>query len=214
MQRKATEKPGIVTDGLVLWLDGLDKGSVLNHWIDKVSSKDFTIYDSDIFEDSIYFKGTNTSYAAANAPIGNYTYEGATLELVFKTRMFGVLFTQNARSSDHCFSVGPYGDNLVWANISRPVYKLPINYKKNVTVSIQADKAYANLSKMGKGGTDKWDTAHIPSKTVRLGNRNLNLPFSGHLYAVRYYNRQLTEAEILQNQQYDIDTYFGGVIPE
>ena len=197
-----------IRDGLVLWLDGIEKGNNSDAWTDKINNHIFT-NNGCVFKDNcVEFtngKLTNTSFVAPSSNSG-------TIELVFycdDSIAAQVIFMPKSGQSGIGF--GMFSDDRVYINA---VTSTPKRYPWNVvkptvisSVSLSNSRGYVNgVSKSKYSTPDSYNTylAYADSYN-NIGNREPGhaAQFVGSLYSLRIYNRILTQNEILHN--YTID---------
>lgn len=190
-----------VMNGLVLWLDGIDKGPDNTAWVDKVSGYSFTNHGATFNTDNVSFDGDDylneSTFVAPHVTVG-------TIEVCFNdegtsSRMFFLPKTQGSLSCGIYVTGGT--NKLIWScNNSRPMY-VPVPQKG--TVSVSTARAIANGSAMTASGNDYWG----PSSENRIGRASNTYYYKGKIYSIRIYNRKLTEAEVLNNLAVDNERF-------
>ena len=217
---------GYVTDGLVAYWDGIDNtrsghSSSTTTWEDLVGNYDLTQAEvGGTWEpNAILFNKTNF-----NGLYGDtlWTYsENATIEIVLapniaNSTMTGAVFdrsdTTMSASQYDSRRVMVYSDNTIGffghsaytydnaAGTITDIRKLVATYSGFNVVKAFANNIQLSLSNK----THNFGFSGNPQ--IRVGSQNFSVnsyPFSGRIYAMRVYNRQLTDAEISQNFAYD-----------
>ncbi len=215
-----TETDDYIKEGLVLYLDGINntgKGhdNTTNVWKDlSGNSNDATLqnYDSPTWDSkSLLFNGVN-QYAqiltpSNNIPIGESPY---TIEVVFKSNNLnvsnglfniGVFYVQ---TKGNAFRTSGKGlDNYYWSN------------DLIVQCNLQEKRIYNGLT-LNSGNKRKiylnseLQKEDVATVNTELGNVTVGLTYpplkeylNGNIYAVRVYNRGLTESEIKHNFEID-----------
>lgn len=184
-----------VQDGLVLWLDGIDKGEENNAWVDKINGHSF-INNGAIFNpDHIYLDGAsflqNSSFDGISAGVG-------TIEVVCEFENFAstsVLFM----GKSGCLSLGVYQQRYCWsAGVSYATYGG--GSAAAGSISISGARALRNGLALTASSADNWTG---PNPYNWIGRRNSGSYFKGKVYCIRIYNRQLTMDEVMANLSID-----------
>ena len=186
-----------VTDGLVLWLDGIEKGGT-SEWVDKVGGHVFTNNGATFNNDHVAFDGddflTNTSFSPPSSGSG-------TIEVVYDNGAFGtasgMLFAGKTRSG-LCFYVSS-AKNVIFSIGATSRNKLVATVARSST-SISNARRYENGVAMRTNGSD-YCTGQ--NNTNHIGRRSTGNYYTGKIYCIRIYNRQITEAEMLENLAVD-----------
>lgn len=185
-----------IKDGLVFWLDGIDKGGVDGKWIDKVGGIVFTP-DGDVEW------GNNYVFGKLSAAKGvGYPYRESTIEFVLENRLnydrsvlwfnSGVCGCICGGSAGNFILIGQcYGNGLGYNDAY-------IRQAGTHCLSVNANIALHNLAVVGKPTpTDYWnnraDYAVVSSEAT---------PYVA-VHSIRIYDRLLTEAEMRYNQKVD-----------
>ena len=199
-----------IQDGLVLWLDGLDRGGVAGQWIDKISGNICTLSGAYTEQnDSIYFSGglgEFDSYVDVLKDSG--TVEAVVRRIAADSSSKPILTMHDDRlgasiyrhQSDEISRMRYYchsGSLSSWL--------FPIS-TANYTISGSSDIGIAN----GIEGQLNTDTSWV-SKGKLLAARGTGTAFIGEICSVRVYNRKLSKKEILHNQKIDNKLYNLGI---
>lgn len=205
-----------VTDGLVLWLDGINKGNDNTKWTDLVSGIVFNgvAVASDCFGPDYVQIGSNANTVYQNADFVGPSVDNGTIEVVYESDDIntGQIILLSPRNENFAFAF--YGGDIVWVSavegstISRPrVSNAPVFG----SVSISANSKFINGVSANTGNNDiVWYNAYqayeglMTSIGRRLTNQGFRYnQFKGKIYCIRIYNRQLTQAEVLANYAVD-----------
>ena len=192
---------GYITDGLVLHLDGIDKGTTdTTKWVDLVGGKVFNLYNCTIGNNYVQFNGS-TSYGLYS---GTWSCPDTTIEVIASSLSSSIGFAYAERS-------GMFG-----ALTSSYFYFRYATGVNNGAVAKAGLCNSANSSAAVINGVD-WTTALMPSNyggnssagVVCLGKRDTTSPnfFYGKIYAIREYNRKLTVDEMIANQKIDNERF-------
>ena len=193
-----------ITDGLIFWLDGINRGGVAGQWTDLIGGKTFTLYNVTENEDCVTF--SNQGYGICNGAISS-NWETETLEFAVKSigitsRCFlcqpntspsGIGFiTQN---SGYQFNININGERQAIWNANSGVRMLSANNSFAVINGTQKTK---------KTSTDSW--AGNQTNNTYLCCRmttSMSRYFGGTVHSVRIYNRHLSVEEMQANQAVD-----------
>lgn len=204
--------PQYVKDGLVFWLDGIDKGEGADTWVDKVGGHVFTNHGAVFNPDHVYLDGN--AYLVGSTTQLFPTTESGTIEVVFKRESeFGVIIvpptggTSATTVSQLSFGfISGYG--LMWSNkTNRPKYSDNLAWG---SVSISLARALGGGEALTQNGSSYLSlTSNSPAY---IGKRNYSStnPFTGKIYCIRMYDRQLTEEEVLHNLAVDNQRFYLG----
>ena len=189
------EELSYITDGLVFHLDGIDKGETQGAWTDLISG---TVFEGTAESQSNCFFFNNTYLSNSSFSLGaNSDY---TVEICYKetVNQNGVLFCSGNNSTGNIF-VAPHLQLYMQKGRS---YKYDRVINTKYSLSINAERCIQN---MVEKSYNKVGSAYVNSRT-NIGCRysgGYNIFFMGYIYSIRVYNRNLTEAEILNNQKVD-----------
>jgi len=209
-----------IADGLVLNLDGKNRGGTAGHWVDLIGNNDFEIQGT--FEenaDNIDFKGS--AFAVVEG-VGSYTTLAATLEAVANQASWSSPQTYQPIAMSNCrggIIVGTVlrsGSSYGYPSYCRAVSAANVtNYKSpDLDGSYTANNIHSIVRYGGNiklDGVAKANTNHVPfaypdSVTLgsfELGGYSITRSFNGKIYAVRLYGRVLTADEMAQNLKVD-----------
>lgn len=220
---------GYVTSGLVLHLDGLNQGGTSGKWIDSVGNKEFVLTGATAASNGVLFdeEGEMGVYNGTNP---EWMYTGCTIEVCL-TALSGfnttnrVLFGNGVDSGIAAIYSAPSGSTKGWAFgvWSHTSYTDLGNTSKRadsdtisgaITLSMNAERLVKNGStNTGTLLQTRLGVAKNVALTVggmlRTGDTLSDATFFANatIHEVRIYNRQLSEAEMLQNQRYDNERY-------
>ena len=227
---------GYVTDGLIAYWDAIDNtgsshDSSATSWIDKVNGYVFNFqktgghaWNADSLQLSSGHRGLNTPSRYWETPT-NCTIEYVLESNGTKNQVCGMFDPDSTASSmptaTDARQLVLYTDGTIgFKATSSTTWSLPsgvtalIGVRKAVAVytDYTVDRAYVNNIPLSL--SDKTHSyGQFGPNNFRLGewqptSSSNTAPFYGKIYAVRVYNRALTEAEITQNYNYDV-TRFG-----
>ena len=207
-----------VQDGLIACWDGIENAGTGVHdgsatvWKDVVGGYEFALTGVTVDDDRMTFAGTTSSYGTLDAAGGTATFGAArngTMEIVYASRTGSGTQILLQSTSDIGLAFGFYNSSTVipytsggatatkylftsgsWTNL------VAVRYTSGAPAS-----AIANGSAMISSGKDTWGN---PGSVTFIGKRASDAAaFSGSIYCIRLYSRQLTDAEIAANQAID-----------
>ena len=214
-----TSTDNYIQDGLILHLDGINKGSE-NGWVDLINNREFTENGNVTKDSSSYiFDGSINTYLQYNiSDFPTFTQDNSTIEICYKlenndTKYYYIIGSGKRNTYNPLLYVN--NTQITW-NEDGHVYG---NYKDGnndsilfhnnpIILSINGDRCMANGINIGEllDSTDYWDPNNGTMR-YRIGSAAgggaSKHPFNGHIYSIRFYNRKLTQAEQLHNQQVD-----------
>ena len=220
-------QPSYVQDGLVLHLDGINRGGVSGHWKSLVTYNngsgfndyiDFTLTDATESSDHVSFNGT-TSKGIANVASLDIPANGGTIEVCLKN---GELIDEMM-----CVLHNAYGRNICFS-----VFKLSGYYYLSMCTGGSTQASSENTAAQTSNSSDllqgsysceidsfKHNGVDFSYRQPRVQNTDASSYLSlmyrhrsdsdayakGDIYSIRVYNRQLTDSERAQN--YAADQY-------
>lgn len=211
-----------ISDGLVLNLDGSDRGGTSGHWVDKVEGYDFTL-GSGATEQSngVQFDAANEWGTCNDATLLSLlpSYTEGTIEIVF-TSLSG--FSNTLRTLVKPSEAGKIGAAIATQG-TKFCYGVDSSSSElaRTLVSAVSDPSLhiisANAARLVQNQTVS--TAAVTTANV-LPNRLSALAVGGAavagssdtwamavIHSVRIYDRQLSESEMLHNQALDLAKY-------
>ena len=196
MNPKGGEELAYVTDGLIFHLDGLEQGNTADAWTDLIDGVVFT-GTATSQSDSFYFNNTYLSNTSFTLPSNT----DCTLEIVYNetVKQNGIVFCSGGGSAGNIF-VAPYFQQYMQRGVKYP-YSRVIGTK--YTLSLNAERCYQNGNAVSSNGTSASYSTSRTNIGARYYNSAYQIFFIGYIYAIRVYNRNLTQAEILNNQKVD-----------
>lgn len=220
-----------ISDGLVLNLDGTDRGGTSGHWIDKAADYDFTLgtgateQTKGVQFDANGEWGTCLNQALSNVLPG---YDVGTIEVCF-TPLSGFSATNTPRTmflADQAAKVCAIYANYTTSGITffhgAGGYS-QANEIENCKRTIPAidsglQRISANTARLVQNGV--LNSNGTSSGSMQYSNNGIGVMVGGRsgssvsdapamavIHAVRVYSRQLTESEMLHNQAIDLAKY-------
>ena len=200
-----------ITDGLVFYLDGINKGGNSNKWTDLIGGRYFT-YNSTyctVKEKSVYMNGKGGLIGSSPMDFSS----AGTVECCFNRPSAGgcVVFMPKG-TSYLAFLVT--GAGYAYKPSSNPANQYPVTRVPILTCSLHGSFGMLNGTKLTTRNTNYYNTNNTTYAT--LGSRGSNgYPMTGDIHSLRIYNRQLTEAEMLFNQKVDNERFeLGLTLPD
>lgn len=189
-----------IQDGLVFQLDGINKGNISTRWTDLVGGKYFTLNEhSIVHDDCIEMDGAG--YISQNSTAVNSPGASSTIEVCLDgTNDIGCVYIPNS-SAGISFMIYTYGYTYKPASTGNNQYR-PGTKLGKFTGSFNHSHCLVNGSPITSKGADNWNANNSVS-TIGGRNNGRAYYYTGKIYAIRIYNRQLTDAEMLYNQRID-----------
>lgn len=228
---------GYVDDGLVLHLDCQSRGNVENHWIDLVNEIDFALTNVTVGTDNGMTFGSGSYGIANGVENGvalGVPYTQGTIEVVVKNFSFANKATpfKSAEEGGIAFSAWNYGDPLVTGFVmtcsmnTATTNKVLKNDSIPSTISgyFGMNQLRAVVNGVTVGDSPNQDGYVLSTESAACSfssqneggkmvigrsqnNYNTSAWMSGTIYAIRVYNRQLSDAEMKQNYNVDKSKY-------
>ena len=190
------EELSYISDGLVFHLDGIDKGDTAGAWTDLINGTVFT-GTAVAQSDSFFFENTYLSNSSFVLPANtDHTVELCYVETVSQN---GVLFCSGNNAKGNIF-VAPYFTMYMQ---SFNMYKHDRVINRKYTISFNGERCIQNGSSKAYQRVGSNYTNGRTNIGARYYGGNYQLFFRGNVYAIRVYNKTLTEAEIRNNQKVD-----------
>lgn len=198
-------KDGYIQDGLIFHLDGINRGTTdPTKWIDLVGGVEFS--GADGWGDNYRICSSTTAMTTTNMSEPNI--RNCTVEFVFYTdsnagnqHLWESRVKNGQNTPNPC--IGKYSANYLLTNALNykrtiPVTTMPLS--TNHCISYDVSKAIVDGVVVSMGTVDFYygNNDGVTTTIARL---------SGKLYAIRFYNRLLTEDEILHNQRIDNERF-------
>ncbi|MBO7510966.1 MAG: hypothetical protein J6T35_07260, partial [Bacteroidales bacterium] len=204
-----------IQDGLVFFLDGKDfvAGQA---WVDKIGNVAFTMTDCTKDGDGVRFNGAS-SHGNRNSTL-DFPCQSYTIEMVVKLEKavnaaadsvvvfnsgpsggfaLGMSYNDNRHLRTYTNQVATQNANIAYEAPAVGTHRYSLN--KNVSV-LNGEKLVSNSYAMAN-----WAVAD--GATIGSNYSGTNWFFKGVIYAIRVYNRLLTEAEMKENQFFDAINY-------
>lgn len=233
-----------VQDGLVFHLDGIDKGNVADQWTDLIGGVAFPNHGATAL-DNCWQLGGDSQYLGVSQKTGadlTFSPQNCTIEFVYQNNssdpsMIAHLGKQNSNILT-CIYVNPNSNGWIngvyvdgsgtqnqdgtWTN--GHVYAYPKDKatdKLPHTISLNKTRAFADGIQLSSSGANHWGGngggRYIGCASSYSGS-NVPTPqyfANGKVYAIRIYNRILTQEEMLNNQRVDNARFeLGLTLPE
>ena len=186
-----------ITNGLIFWLDGINKGSNDNSWIDLIGGIVFTGTDVTSTEYGWSFNGSTSYFLSDSVLTGTADY---TVEVCFKPNNTNTycLFMCNKNTQNNVLFY-KNGNNITFSQYNN-TYPLTLSANQKYSVSLNLDNGLLNGTSVSKNsGTDYW----TGTNNFYIGRRSAGAYFSGEIYSIRIYNRKLSQSEQLTNFNID-----------
>lgn len=205
---------GYVTNGLVFFLDAL-RGFNGNTWTDIVGGKAFSMTDCAASGNGVVFNGTSSKGVydgTITTDCANETIETAVQCDFTKTQdiLCQPLTGNSLGISLRAVKINP--NEIAMATqlnaTQKSYYRYEQSASKERTIGARDGLCVVDKTKLISMSSSTPST--VVTTTIGARSRTaggFSSYFVGTIYAIRIYNRKLTEAEMKQNQQADIDRY-------
>lgn len=214
MAQRVEPEPQYVTDGIILWLDGINKGGTDGNWTDLVNGHVFTNRGCTVLSDGFSFDGVdddmmNSTFNTVTTPMDNTievvvsAVDATGVHAIFcagapagnkNTKRFYVAITTQlvclATTSSYP-TISTPTPAAVHSIVSCPDGGLYING----VAATPAANGYYNF----QGASNRIGSGYYPT-TVRHR-------FKGTIHAIRIYNRSLTAEEVAHNYALDLQRF-------
>jgi hypothetical protein len=195
-----------VRDGLVMYLDGIDKGSNSAGWSDLVGQSFFTYNEhSTPGADSVVMDGLGTIYSDYGAVVSSLT---GTIEICAQVLNFvNETYIYTGGGGNNVLSIWVHTKGLGFQRENNANGYNILKFDNFTTLAVQPFTASLQysvgyLNGVVNNGTqaDGWNNNNI----IRIGGfNNASARCNVKIHSIRIYNRQLTQAEMLANQRED-----------
>ena len=197
-----------ITDGLIFWLDGINRGGVSGKWIDLIGGKEFTLYNCAENDDNVQFAGNANSYGLCSGAISNdwnnETLEIATSRGTFKNKC--LLCPPTINGATGIGYITPQSSANIWICLSGAQDPcIPATTASRYSLSKNGG-VIDGVSKT-RQNTDSWG-ANNTGNTYLGKRQNDTKAFEGKMFSVRIYNRKLSDAEMKANQDVDVLRFY------
>lgn len=185
-----------ITDGLIFMLDGIEKGNVEGTWKDLIGGITFTNNNVTSTEYGWSFNGSSSSFYSTTVLTGS---ENHTVEVCFKPKTTGTycVFACNNQTANNMMFYKS-NSNIVFLQ-RKNIYSLSLSANTPQSVSLNLNQGLHNGSAKSKSSsTDYWNNSNF-----WVGRRATGNYFNGEIYAIRFYNRRLTQEE--QSHNFNVD---------
>lgn len=197
-----------IKNGLVFWLDGLNRGGVTGEWEDLIAGKVFTLTNCTEYSNRVTFNGS-TSYGEAAGGVW-YDQANATIEVaISNTAEKTAVFIHPSNGNNYGLSLF-FGTNnsmqTVCANTSYQGTVFKPGYTKKTYSGTMTSCVAGKTQITNTAGKANW--AVNSTGKMLLGKRANGTYFlGGSIYGVRIYNRKLSVSEMKANQAVDFARY-------
>lgn len=200
MMGPKTDPSEYISDGLVLWMDGINKGNIENAWVDQISGHVFEGINNPTFGDNcVLFDKTKQQYFRNNSFIPPQSIVG-TIEVVYE--ITNVNATSPFFMSDKTGSIAFLATNNNAAiSINRSLYFTAFRIAKGSYSCISTRRLLNGVEMPSTGGDYLYpNNAAYNTIGVRLGRTDF---IDGKIFCIRIYDRQLSLTEQLRNYKAD-----------
>lgn len=189
-----------ITDGLVLWLDGINKGNTPDVWTDLISGYEYDAINGVVFNpDNVQLNGINQYLQ--NTSFDCPLLRDATIEVVCSAATSTqVLFA--SKNNSLCF--GFYYNNQT-SSVIRGIGAYN-NRRINPVLEAKGSFSISDANQLRNGRQAEYgneNNFNASNSFNFIGRRSKGSYLNGKIYCIRIYNRQLTLEEAISNYQVD-----------
>lgn len=186
-----------ITDGLIFMLDGIEKGENEGTWTDLVGGITFTNNNVINTDYGWSFNGRSSYFYSTSVLTGSSNH---TVEVCFKPNNTNTycLFICNKNTQNNVLFYKS-GNNITFSQYNN-TYPLTLSANQKYSVSLNLDNGLLNGSSVIKNSSTDYQ---IGTNNFYIGRRSAGSYFNGEIYAIRVYNRKLSQAEQLFNFNVD-----------
>ena len=197
-----------ITDGLIFWLDGLNRGGIAGQWKDLIGGNVFTLYNCTENSNRVTFNGS-TSYGEAAGGVW-YDKNNATIEVaISNTAEKTAVFIHPSNGTNYGLSLFFGANNSMQTVCANSTYQGTIfkpGYTKKTYSGTMTSCVAGKTQITSTAGKANW--AVNSTGKMLLGKRaNETYFLNGSIYGVRIYNRKLSVSEMKANQAVDFERY-------
>lgn len=206
--------PSYVSDGLVMWLDGIKNGtngaheSTLTTWVDQTGNGwDWTNGGSAVTQNSVVFNGESNNYLYRNYQ--SIPQNVAMVEIVAKKTRGGCIVTGFGRNYVGNMNIPSTGNNLVFHTSAGSGADKNTAFDFGTAGEIHSANSSGYLdgvaiTQFASSAAD-WQYEYPSIGKYRASDGTGDeYKFIGEIYCIRMYSRILTEQEILANYAADV----------
>lgn len=210
-----------ISNGLILNLDGTDRGGTSGHWIDKVDGYDFTLVGGATEQtNGVQFDATTEYGSCNNADLMNAipAYTSGTIEVCFTplSGFNGAIRTLVKPSENGKIGAAANSGSKFYHGVDEDRVEIARSLVSTISdTSLQVISACASRLMQNRAvSTASLELGKISANRLSAFMIGAGLPTgSGDttamavIHSVRIYSRQLTESEMLHNQAIDLAKY-------
>ena len=185
-----------IQDGLIFHLDGIYKGDNTNAWTDLVSGLYFPYVNGvSSLSKGVDFASVHSMFKATGSI--NWPFKDCTLEICVSSINNMMIFDSRPGQ----IALGVYAGRLLFGNLNNDSNSVSYTHgNESSTLSIQYGIGYQNGVNITAARNTFWIQG---GDGITLGSRGTTSNYTGIIYDVRVYNRNLTQDEVLHNYQID-----------
>lgn len=190
-----------IQDGLVFWLDGINKGNDPTAWTDLVGGIKF-VWNNSVVVQNDHIDTTSITQSLVGDKSALFPTNSSTIEVVVSmpNNTNGIVF-MGVANGNICFGMW---DNTLGLTTAPIVFHAQFYiFENNKIYSFSCSKSLVSQNKTNLSIVNSSYWSNADSNLYVGGRANNQLLFKGNIYCIRIYNRQLTEADVAYN--YDID---------
>lgn len=193
-----------ITDGLVFWLDGINKGKSSAGWQDLISKNVFPwIARTTQGENCVIFGDGSTNMENSNVAVFNASESTAEACGSKRSGRTYQMILYQAYTNGLLLSLD-LGNKMLTFKSKGNDGRYTVNIPSTFTVSANSNLAIVNSKKVTSQWASDWD---VRGDGTKIGARAGTHGYGGNIHCIRVYNRLLTEEEMLFNHQVDNERF-------
>ena len=199
-------EPEYIIDGLVFELDGMNKGSTADSWTDLIGGLVFTNNGATSIPNGWMISNSSSNNTLRNSDTINWDRTTSTIEVVYSTETESAQLIFSPSTSGSITMGLSSGSQFAISNessSSNKVLNSPINIRGTHTVSLNINCGVIDINNSMTVSSENLYFESGDYNDIGGMSTSSTNSFNGNIYAIRIYNRLLTEQEMTQNQRVD-----------
>jgi len=201
-----------IKDGLVLWLDGIQKGGVVNQWIDQISGYSFDAVNGVIFDENHVRLDASQQQWLENLDFVAPEYTNATIEIAIEPSEASFSSMLFSPSTSRRIALEAYNSGIwriLWAT-SNQARRARLTMGQAIkTANVNSDFCLVNGEPIQIfDSAEAVGTSQKNTIGARIsGNGAYQLGYTGKIFALRIYDRKLSQIESMANVRADNERF-------
>lgn len=198
----AAENGGYVRSGLVLWMDGIDKGSTAGVWTDKAAGHVFESVNGFTNGENYVGLSAASSQYLRNASFTSPESHAGTIEVVISDYDAKSLIFMPKDYTEMAFGITSTGNKIITSTYAG-IKTINITFGAKIFSVCNDVLAIVDGTAATFNSGDAWGSVDENYNYIGRRNSSNNYQATAKIHAIRIYDRFLTRSEILRNQRID-----------